>query len=124
MKITDFGHSRSLKSPMLTLNENEPIPGNALYRAPELWRREEFNASVDLFSLAFLFWEVMEKKGYTSSILPQQYAKWICCGGRPKQSNHPLATIISNLWSNEMKNRPNTTHLLKSLTQIKRNLRL
>lgn len=114
LKVADFGVSKLLKAAHggiedkpLTLGET-----SCRYMAPELFRREEYDTKVDVFSFALILQEMIEGcppfPSMDESDVPRAYSE----NRRPpfksssKLYGHGLKELIEECWSEDPKDRP------------------
>ncbi|XP_042064471.1 integrin-linked protein kinase 1-like [Salvia splendens] len=114
LKVADFGVSKLLKFAK-RIKEDAPLAchdTSCRYVAPEVFRNEEYDTKVDVFSFALILQEMIE--GYPPFYLKQDHEvpKHYCEKERPpfrassKFYDHGLKHLIEECWSNDPANRP------------------
>lgn len=121
LKLADFGMCRATTIYKIDLSK----PLNVRWLSPEVWKTGETSAVTDIYAFAILLWEM-----FTIPYEPP-YVKWkayevkrrVISGYRlPAPINMPdrIATIMKNCWDHELRNRPKSYALRKSLEELNR----
>jgi serine/threonine protein kinase len=121
VKIFDFGLSKELDP---TLKDEDGLyhmtadTGSPRYMAPEIFRGERYNESVDVYSFSILMWQILKLQtpfeGYTMSILKK---KVMDGGTRPKcdpKWSQQIRDLLQNGWG-ASKSRPRMEDVIEVL---------
>ncbi|XP_047948730.1 integrin-linked protein kinase 1-like [Salvia hispanica] len=126
LKVADFGVSKLLKVAK-RIKEDAPLAcqdTSCRYVAPEVFRNEEYDTKVDVFSFALILQEMIE--GYPPFYLKQDHEvpKHYCEKERPpfrassKFYGHGLKHLIEECWSDDPANRPTFKQIIPRLEAI------
>uniref|UniRef100_A0A7N0RGN2 non-specific serine/threonine protein kinase n=1 Tax=Kalanchoe fedtschenkoi TaxID=63787 RepID=A0A7N0RGN2_KALFE len=124
LKVADFGVSKLLKFAK-TVIENRPVTDTSWrYVAPELFKNEEYDTKIDVFSFALILQEMIEgcppfpekqeidvPKAYVANERPPFRAA-------PKLYAHGLRELIEESWSEETLLRPTFGQIIHRLEII------
>ncbi|XP_028062184.1 integrin-linked protein kinase 1-like isoform X2 [Camellia sinensis] len=126
LKVADFGVSKLLKVAN-TVKEDKPVTCQDTswrYVAPEVFRNEEYDTKVDVFSFALILQEMIEgcapfsmkqeievPKAYVANQRPPFRAS-------PKLYAHGLRELIEECWSENPFNRPTFAQIIVRLEDI------
>ncbi|KAM0956197.1 hypothetical protein ACFX2A_025001 [Malus domestica] len=125
LKVADFGVSKLLKVAN-TVKEDRPVTSQDTWRyvAPEVYRNEEYDTKVDVFSFAMILQEMIEgcipfstkpetevPKAYVANERPPFRAP-------PKHYAHGLKELIEECWSEDPFKRPSFKQIIKRLDDI------
>ncbi|RXH67679.1 hypothetical protein DVH24_027826 [Malus domestica] len=125
LKVADFGVSKLLKVAN-TVKEDRPVTSQDTWRyvAPEVYRNEEYDTKVDVFSFALILQEMIEgcipfstkpetevPKAYVANERPPFRAP-------PKHYAHGLKELIEECWSEDPFKRPSFKQIIKRLDDI------
>ncbi|KAF7815760.1 integrin-linked protein kinase 1 [Senna tora] len=126
LKVADFGVSKLLKVAK-TVKEDKPVTSQDTswrYVAPEVFRNEEYDTKVDVFSFALILQEMIEgcppfpkmpenevPKAYVANERPQFKAS-------PKLYAYGLRELIEECWDKDPHRRPTFKHIIKRLEDI------
>ncbi|XWS44484.1 hypothetical protein CRYUN_Cryun15aG0049000 [Craigia yunnanensis] len=130
LKVADFGVSKLLKVAN-TVKENRPVTSQETswrYVAPEVYRNEEYDTKVDVFSFALILQEMIE--GFPPFHKKQDYEvpKAYVVNERPpfqapsKCYTHGLKELIEECWSAEPVRRPPFKQIITRLDHISNQL--
>ncbi|CAL5190584.1 unnamed protein product [Lathyrus oleraceus] len=130
LKVADFGVSKSLKITK-TVKEDKPVTCQDTswrYVAPEVYRNEEYDTKVDVFSFALILQEMIEgcppfyrkpenevPKAYVDSERPPFRAS-------PKRYANGLKELIEECWDEEPYRRPTFNKIIERLDNINHHL--
>ncbi|KAK7372855.1 hypothetical protein VNO80_06243 [Phaseolus coccineus] len=133
LKVADFGVSKLLKFTK-TVKEDKPVTRQASihhvgrYVAPEVYRNEEYDTKVDVFSFALILQEMIEgcppfyakpenkvPKAYVENEQPPFTAL-------PKLYAHGLKQLIEECWDEKPHKRPTFRQIIGSLEEINNHL--
>lgn len=127
LKVAGFGVIRvSTVSPdKVTLLQPEVIDRSNVYMAPEMYKDETFDKSVDVYSFGVMLYEMMEGSPPFSSKSPDEAARMICLEGkRPpfksKSKSFPpeLKELIEECWHLNCRVRPTFSQIIVRLDKI------
>nr|XP_011468162.1 PREDICTED: serine/threonine-protein kinase HT1 isoform X1 [Fragaria vesca subsp. vesca]XP_011468163.1 PREDICTED: serine/threonine-protein kinase HT1 isoform X1 [Fragaria vesca subsp. vesca]XP_011468164.1 PREDICTED: serine/threonine-protein kinase HT1 isoform X1 [Fragaria vesca subsp. vesca] len=126
LKVADFGVSKQLIVTK-TVKEDRPVTSQNTswrYVAPEVYRNEEYDTKVDVFSFALILQEMIEgclpfftkpetdvPKAYVANERPPFRAP-------PKLYAHGLRELIEECWSQDPFRRPTFKQIIKTLDNI------
>ncbi|XP_058094349.1 integrin-linked protein kinase 1-like isoform X2 [Magnolia sinica] len=101
------------------------IDSSSLYVAPEIYKDEIFDKSVDTFSFGLILYEMIEGAAAFHPKSPEEAAKMICSEGmRPpfklKSRSYPpsLKELIEECWSPDYASRPTFSEIIMRLDKI------
>ncbi|XP_031384250.1 integrin-linked protein kinase 1 isoform X2 [Punica granatum] len=126
LKVADFGVSKMLKVAK-TVKEDLPVTRQDTswrYVAPEVFRNEEYDTKVDVFSFALILQEMIEGSPPFSSIPEYEVPKAYVANQRPpfrasaKRYPYGLKEVIEECWHEEPFNRPTFSQVIKRLDYI------
>ncbi|KAF3444952.1 hypothetical protein FNV43_RR14645 [Rhamnella rubrinervis] len=126
LKVADFGVSKLLKVSK-TVKEDLPVTCRDTswrYVAPEVYRNEEYDTKVDVFSFALILQEMIEGCPPFSTKPEREVPKAYVANERPpfrappKHYVYGLKELIEECWSNEPFNRPTFRQIIKRLDDI------
>lgn len=107
-KICDFGIARFEgigESNLMTAGI-----GTSIYMAPELYATRTYSNKVDVYSYAFILWEMSEKKRAFATIKPEKLHEKIYQKGEREtfsmQTPRALQTLIKKCWDADPSKRP------------------
>eukprot|EP01121_Diplochlamys_sp_Union-15-3_P008678 TRINITY_DN2321_c0_g1_i1.p1 TRINITY_DN2321_c0_g1~~TRINITY_DN2321_c0_g1_i1.p1 ORF type:complete len:300 (-),score=46.64 TRINITY_DN2321_c0_g1_i1:58-858(-) len=125
VKWTDFGLSVFKSCGVNSCRKVGNSQGNALYMAPEVWKKTVFTEKADIFGLGILFWEILNGKLWDS---PKdysdrfQYGHFICdLKKRPPMTNmipKRIASIIKRCWNENPKKRPSCSRICREFQEL------
>lgn len=127
LKVAGFGVIRwSTQSPdKAKLLQPEATDRSNVYMAPEMYKDEEFDKSVDVYSFGVMLYEMMEGSPPFSSKSPEEAARLICLEGkRPafksKSKSFPseLKELIEECWHSNRTVRPTFSQIIMCLDKI------
>ncbi|XP_043702386.1 integrin-linked protein kinase 1-like isoform X2 [Telopea speciosissima] len=130
LKVADFGVSKLLKVTN-TVKENPQmcsIEGDSRYLAPEVYRNEEYDTKVDVFSFALILQEMIEGCPPFSSEPETKVPKAYGANKRPpfrapaKYYSHGLKELIEECWSEKPAKRPTFRAIIAKLEAINNHL--
>ncbi|KZV51070.1 dual specificity protein kinase shkB [Dorcoceras hygrometricum] len=125
LKVADFGVSKILKVAH-RVKEVTPLThqDTCRYVAPEVFRNEEYDTKVDVFSFALILQEMIEGCPPFSSKRDHEVAKCHAANDRPpfraalKLYAHGLRELIEDCWSEDPGNRPTFKQIIPRLEAI------
>lgn len=127
LKVAGFGliSLSKLSDDKVKLTRPWPKVDCSRYVAPEVYKDEIFDRSVDIFSFSFILYEMMEGTPPFHMKSPEDAAKLSCLeGSRPpfkvKSKNYPpdLKELIEECWSSEPSERPRFPEIIGRLDKI------
>jgi hypothetical protein len=127
LKVADFGlsklikarHNQGMQDPYQMTGET----GSYRYMAPEVFRHENYDKSVDVFSFAMIVQEMFEGQPAWKFQLAEDVAQYLAIeGARPpfKSRNYPsgMKELIKDCWAGDPKDRPNFSKVIERLEII------
>ncbi|PQQ07515.1 serine/threonine-protein kinase HT1 [Prunus yedoensis var. nudiflora] len=126
LKVADFGLSKLLKVAN-TVKEDRPVTSQDTswrYVAPEVYRNEEYDTKVDVFSFALIVQEMIEGCLPFSTKPEKEVPKAYVANERPpfrappKYYAHGLKELIEECWSQDPFKRPTFRQIIKRLDDI------
>ncbi|XP_002520399.2 integrin-linked protein kinase 1 isoform X1 [Ricinus communis] len=124
LKVADFGVSKLLKVTK-TVKEDRPCQDTSWrYVAPEVYRNEEYDTKVDVFSFALILQEMIEGSPPFSTRQDNEVPKAYAANERPpfrapaKRYSHGLKELIEECWSVEPFKRPTFREIITRLEDI------
>ncbi|KAM1131482.1 hypothetical protein TB1_045278 [Malus domestica] len=128
LKVADFGVSKLLKVAN-TVKEDRPVTSQKSqdtwrYVAPEVYRNEEYDTKVDVFSFALILQEMIEGCVPFSTKPEKEVPKSYVANERPpfrappKRYAHGLKELIEECWSKDPSERPSFKQIIKRLHDI------
>ncbi|GAB2275126.1 hypothetical protein Dimus_009888 [Dionaea muscipula] len=130
LKVADFGLSKILIYAK-TVKEDRPVAFQETawrYVAPEVFKNEEYDVKVDLFSFALILQEMIEGCPPFSLMPEQNVPEAYCANERPpfnapsKNYAHGLKELIKQCWSERPSLRPSFCEVIDRLEYINNNL--
>lgn len=122
LKVADFGVSR-----LLTVKEDRPLScleASCRYIAPEVFKNEDYDTKVDVFSFALILQEMIEGCPPFSTKQDNDVPKVYASGDRPpfraqhKHYAHGLKDLIEDCWNDEPAKRPTFRQIITRLESI------
>lgn len=126
LKVADFGVSKQLIVAK-TVKEDRPVTSQDTswrYVAPEVYRNEEYDTKVDVFSFALILQEMIEGCLPFSTKPEMEVPKAYVANERPpfrappKLYAHGLKELIEECWSEDPFRRPTFKQIIKWLDNI------
>ncbi|XP_047334556.1 integrin-linked protein kinase 1 [Impatiens glandulifera] len=126
LKVADFGVSKMLKVAK-TVKEDKPVTcGDTLWRyvAPEVFKNEEYDTKVDVFSFALILQEMIEGSPPFAALQETDTPKAYVANLRPpfrapaKFYAHGLRELIDGCWSQDPFMRPTFAQIIVILEDI------
>lgn len=126
LKVADFGVSKLLKVTS-RLKEDRPVTlqsTSCRYVAPEVFRNEEYDTKVDVFSFALILQEMIEGSPPFNTKPETEVPKAYAAKDRPpfrapaKYYAHGLKELIEECWSEKPDNRPTFKQIIVRLESI------
>ncbi|KAJ6824327.1 serine/threonine-protein kinase STY8-like isoform X1 [Iris pallida] len=130
LKVADFGVSKLLKVAK-TVREDRPLVCEdtaCRYVAPEVFRNEEYDVKVDVFSFSLILQEMIEGRPPFSTKSDNDVPKAYASKERPpfraplKCYPHGLKELIEQCWSENPAERPTFREIIDRLTYIEKYL--
>ncbi|KAI4306043.1 hypothetical protein L6164_029355 [Bauhinia variegata] len=130
LKVADFGVSKLLKVTK-TVKEDRPVTCQDTswrYVAPEVYRNEEYDTKVDVFSFALILQEMIEGCPPFSTNPENEVPKAYAANERPPLKASPknyaygLRELIENCWDEEPHRRPTFRRIIERLERISHHL--
>ncbi|XP_021274231.1 serine/threonine-protein kinase HT1 isoform X2 [Herrania umbratica] len=130
LKVADFGVSKLLKVANM-VKEDRPVTSQETswrYVAPEVYRNEEYDTKVDVFSFALILQEMIEGCLPFHSKQENEVPKAYVANERPpfrasaKYYSHGLKELIEECWSEEPIKRPPFRQIITRLDHISNQL--
>eukprot|EP00051_Salpingoeca_urceolata_P003512 m.58315 g.58315 ORF g.58315 m.58315 type:complete len:324 (-) comp12857_c1_seq1:55-1026(-) len=133
LKVTDFGISKSIRrikqSPKASRSnsrkEFEPyvmtgVTGSKRYMAPEVYRSEQYDESVDIFSFAMVAWYMHTGERPFRTMNGDEAVRATSQGRRPNTKGIALgmAQIIEACWSADPEQRPTASELVERIDAL------
>ncbi|KDP28638.1 hypothetical protein JCGZ_14409 [Jatropha curcas] len=128
LKVTDFGLSKIAQEKDAYGYKMTGGTGSYRYMAPEVYRRESYGKSVDVFSFALILHEMFQGGPSNRAELPEQVAdKRAYEDSRPSLSSfvypEPIKTLLRECWHKNPECRPTFEEIISQLETIEDNLR-
>jgi fused-like protein len=107
VKLCDFGFARAMSTQSIVLTS---IKGTPLYMAPELVREEEYNHTVDLWSLGVILYELFWGAApfYTNNLVGLSFAPLLRARLHPRALPSRTSPLSSFYSRNRRRSRPPT----------------
>nr|DAD37690.1 TPA_asm: hypothetical protein HUJ06_008329 [Nelumbo nucifera] len=130
LKVADFGVSKLLQVAN-TVKEDRPLTcqdTSCRYVAPEVFRNEEYDTKVDVFSFALILQEMIEGRPPFSEKYEDEVPKSYVAKERPpfrapaKHYPHGLKELIEECWSEKPSQRPTFKTIIGRLDEINNRL--
>ncbi|KAK4749824.1 hypothetical protein SAY87_027273 [Trapa incisa] len=125
LKVADFGVSKILKVAKTVKDMSETrLDSSWRYVAPEVYRNEEYDTKVDVFSFALILQEMIEGSPPFSSTPEYEVPKAYVANQRPpfraSEKHYPygLKELIEECWHEEPLSRPTFGQVIKRLDYI------
>lgn len=128
LKVADFGLSKLMKVSK-TVREHGPVSCQETswrYVAPELFKNEEYDTKVDVFSFALIIQEMIEGHPPFESKREEEAAKAYCSNERPpfgaSAKNYALGLkdLIEHCWHDKPCKRPTFRQIISRLEDIEK----
>ncbi|KDP21162.1 hypothetical protein JCGZ_21633 [Jatropha curcas] len=122
LKVADFGVSK-----LITVKEDKPLTckdTSCRYVAPEVFKNEEYDTKVDVFSFALILQEMIEGCPPFSAKQEQEVPNSYCAKERPpfraptKHYSHGLKELIQECWDEIPAKRPTFRQIITRLESI------
>ncbi|GAM23718.1 hypothetical protein SAMD00019534_068930 [Acytostelium subglobosum LB1] len=122
VKITDFGFSQALKSGTTTTDQRGP-KGTALYMAPEVMQKKEFNEKADVYSFGLILYELATcEELFPDYSEMEEFSNAICnLRLRPTVPNHlpkSLAMLMQRCWDHDSTMRPSFSEVSQKMNEV------
>ncbi|KNA16610.1 hypothetical protein SOVF_087760 [Spinacia oleracea] len=128
LKVADFGVSKLLKV-SATVKEHEPLRCQEFswrYVAPEVYKNEEYDTKVDVFSFSLIIQEMIEGCPPFVSKQEEEVAKAYCSNERPpftapeKHYALGLKELVEHCWNDNPMKRPTFRQIISRLEEIEK----
>ncbi|KAH1208365.1 hypothetical protein AAZX31_15G084900 [Glycine max] len=122
LKVADFGVSK-----LLAVKEDKPLTcqdTSCRYVAPEVFRQEEYDTKVDVFSFALILQEMIEGCPPFSAKQDDEVPKVYAAKERPpfqapaKRYSHGIRELIEECWNENPAKRPTFRQIITKLESI------
>ncbi|XP_077251066.1 serine/threonine-protein kinase 12-like [Tasmannia lanceolata] len=126
LKVADFGVSKLMRVAK-TVKEDRPLScqdSSCRYVAPEVFRNEEYDTKVDVFSFSLILQEMIEGTVPFSTKLEHDVPKSYAAKERPpfrapmKLYSHGLKELIEDCWNENPARRPTFKEIINRLSAI------
>ena len=119
-KVADFGLSKceDLKTTVASTMDAGGLAGTWAFMAPELLRNRRFTEKSDVYSFAFVLWEVHDRgQPWDGLQQPQIITQVLVEHARPKIPDMPrdLRDLMVRAWSDDPDGRPTFADAVKEL---------
>ncbi|XP_058083154.1 serine/threonine-protein kinase VIK-like isoform X2 [Magnolia sinica] len=128
LKVTNFGLSKILQEEY-AYSPYKMTGGTGSYRymAPEVYRRESYGKSVDVFSFALILHEMFQGKPANQAEAPEAVAdRRAYEDARPSLTSHvfpkAIKILLGDCWHKNPEFRPSFEHIIVQLEHIQENL--
>ncbi|OEL31942.1 hypothetical protein BAE44_0007040 [Dichanthelium oligosanthes] len=126
LKVADFGSLSLIKASEDKLQMAQPMTQlDSVYIAPEIYRNEPFDRSVDVFAFGLILYEMIEGSPAFHPKPQEEAAKMICLEGlRPQFKNKPkyypndVKELIQECWDPAPSVRPTFAEIIVRLNRI------
>jgi serine/threonine protein kinase len=116
--VTDFGVSK-----MMT-QEMTKAAGTPMYMSPEILNGGAYAYSADMYSFAFIVWEIFARKLPYGDMIPWEITKKVCDDDmRPEPLMDPMDMVTSRCWDKDPQKRPTFLAMLDYLRRVQAALR-
>eukprot|EP00924_Labyrinthula_sp_SR-Ha-C_P011957 maker-scaffold_26-snap-gene-0.1-mRNA-1 protein AED:0.01 eAED:0.01 QI:532/1/1/1/1/1/2/196/334 len=122
LKVTDFGLSKFIpkaKQPQTDKYTMTGETGSYRFMAPEVFRHEDYNESVDAYSFSLIvYWMLTGQRPFGDIVDPVEAAKKASEGRKPYvQLVHPtrLRNMLERCWSHVPEERPDFSSIVKDI---------
>lgn len=114
VKIFDFGLAKEMRPEDMVSDDLYEMSGNTgslRYMAPEVARRLPYNSSVDVYSFAILFWQILSLQQPFDGYDVETHSERVVFGtDRPKLDirnwSDEICNLLSQSWSSYIPDRP------------------
>eukprot|EP00899_Mesostigma_viride_P018903 jgi/Mesvir1/27013/Mv20720-RA.1 len=124
-KITDFGMGKlASKAKEKAVYKMTGETGSYRYMAPEVYKHENYDEKVDIFSWSIIFYEMLTNETVYSRdfISPEDVAAGHALKGirprLPKQWPEDLKQLLASAWAQDPKERPSCAEIVKRLNKM------
>eukprot|EP01096_Ripella_sp_DP13-Kostka_P014240 TRINITY_DN636_c0_g1_i7.p1 TRINITY_DN636_c0_g1~~TRINITY_DN636_c0_g1_i7.p1 ORF type:complete len:1914 (-),score=863.67 TRINITY_DN636_c0_g1_i7:144-5885(-) len=118
VSLTDFGTTRCID----TKKRMSVTVGTAMYMAPEIVDQGNYTTAIDVYSLAIVMWEMLERRApYPEHMGAIEVVMACKQGQRPVfTGSHPasLKALIERCWSTEPERRPKADQIVTALQEL------
>ncbi len=119
--VVDFGISR-----MIDLSMSKKSVGTPIYSAPEILWGKSYSFSADVYSFAFVIWELVSREVPYKQHKQAFIINGVCNDNmrppEPKDCPRALWLLIRQCWSQEPTDRPTFTSIVATLKRLKGNV--
>ncbi|CAK7348085.1 unnamed protein product [Dovyalis caffra] len=128
LKVTDFGLSKIAQEKDAQGYKMTGGTGSYRYMAPEVYRRESYGKSVDVFSFALIVHEIFQGGPSNRTALPEHVAdKRAYEDVRPSLSSFlypdPIKKLLRECWHKNPESRPTFEEIISKLESIEESFR-
>ncbi|KQK00273.1 integrin-linked protein kinase 1 [Brachypodium distachyon] len=126
LKVAGFGSFGLIKVSEDKLRMARPVSKfDSVYVAPEIYRNETFDRSVDTFAFGLILYEMIEGTPAFHPKPPEEAAKMICLEGlrplfknKPKSYPEDVKELIQECWDTTPSVRPTFSDIIERLNKI------
>ncbi|XP_062222813.1 integrin-linked protein kinase 1-like [Phragmites australis] len=126
LKVAGFGSLNVIKVSEDKLQMAQPITTfDGVYIAPEIYRNEPFDRSIDVFAFGLILYEMIEGAPAFHPKPPEEVVKMICLEGlrppfknKPKYYPHDVKELIRECWDPTPSVRPTFAEIIVRLNKI------
>jgi len=126
VKLSDFGTARLVSDQPATMTRGVGTP---LYMAPELFGKQNYERSADIYSFGMLIWSVIhQQEPYDTSEFqfPWDVPNFVKAGNRLPISDDmcpaEIAQLIRDCWQQEPADRPQISQVAQQLAALLKNM--
>lgn len=121
-KIADFGLSKMIavseQSPSMNMQSASGFKGTQMYAAPEILNGEPYSMEGDVYSFAFIVYEIVTGERPFEGFNPCKFYQMVANGGRPELPDdvpENYKNLIERCWSQSPSDRPTFDEIVNEL---------